>query len=89
MRLRVKPGKGGRGEKGVIQSPKFGVRSSGTLEPSSVPLISPFSFIQRASRIGRDARFVRANPREPGHCIVTGLVCAKQASGSLLKDDDE
>jgi hypothetical protein len=89
MLLRVKRAKGGTGEKGVIQIPKFWVLSSGTLELSSVPLISPFSLILRASSIGRDARFVRANPRGSGHCIVTGLVCAKQASGSLLKDDDE
>jgi hypothetical protein len=87
--LAREPTKGGTGEKDVIQSPKFGVRSSGTLDPSSVPLISPFSLILSASRIGRDARFVRAIPRGPGHCLVTGLVCAKQASGLLMKDDDE
>jgi hypothetical protein len=31
----------------------------------------------------------RVNPRRSGHCVATRLVCAKQASGSLLKGDDE
>jgi hypothetical protein len=31
----------------------------------------------------------RVNSRGSRHCVVTRLVCAKQASGSLLKGDDE
>ena len=48
-----------RGPKAEARGSKFRKPRISDLEPSSVPLISPFSLVLRASRIGCDAREVR------------------------------
>ena len=48
-----------RGPKAEARGSKFRKPRTLDLEPSSVPLISPFSLVLRALRIGCDAREVR------------------------------